>query len=143
MRPFFVAVDFDGTISDHRYPDVGPEVPGAFRWLRTWQAAGAKLILWTMRGGDSEKEGPVLSEAVRFCRQGGVEFHSVNCNPGQESWSGSPKVYAHAYVDDTAIGCPLRPSPRMGGRPCVDWEAVGPAVLAMIKSHGEGAHHGP
>jgi len=44
-----IAIDFDGTIVDHRYPDVGEPCPGSFEWMRKFQAAGAKLILWTMR----------------------------------------------------------------------------------------------
>jgi hypothetical protein len=138
MRPFFVAVDFDGTIVDHQFPDVGAEVPGALRWLEAWQAAGASLILWTMRSdgrsGDGKENGPVLSDAVNFCRDRGLEFFSVNGNPTQ-TWTKSPKAYAHVYVDDAAFGCPLRENPRCGGRPYVDWEKVGPAVLDLIRQH--------
>jgi hydroxymethylpyrimidine pyrophosphatase-like HAD family hydrolase len=121
-----VAIDFDGTIVDHRYPDVGPEVPGAIRWMKSLQEAGAKLILWTMRDGET------LAEAVAFCRGKGVEFWDVNANPGQRSWTQSPKVYAHIYIDDAAFGCPLRENPRAGGRPFVDWDTVGPAILAKV-----------
>lgn len=121
-----LAVDFDGTLCDHRYPDIGAEVPGAFRWLARFQAAGVRLVLWTMRSDET------LDDAVRWCRDRGVEFWTVNANPQQAAWTGSPKVYAHAYIDDAAIGCPLRDNPRMGGRPFVDWEKVGPAVAAML-----------
>lgn len=137
MKVNLIAVDFDGTIVDHRFPDIGAESPGAFRWLKQWQEAGAKLILWTMRSDDRQGEGPengpVLSDAVEFCRKNGVEFWAVNSNPQQCSWTRSPKVYAHLYVDDAAFGVPLRENPRSGGRPMVDWDVVGPAVLAMIQ----------
>ena len=129
----YIAIDFDGTIVDHRYPDIGAEVPGAVRWMKEWAAAGAKLLLWTMRSdGRSDGTGPVLADAVAFCRERGVEFSGVNANPTQ-TWSTSPKAYAHVYVDDAAFGCPLRTNPRAGGRPFVDWDVVGPAVLALIE----------
>lgn len=135
-----IAVDFDGTIVSHEFPDIGDPAPGAFEWLRKWQQAGAKLILWTMRSdgrtGEGKENGPVLTEAVEFCRQNGVEFWGVNSNPEQSSWTQSPKCYAHLYVDDAAFGCSLRENPKEGGRPIVDWSVVGPRVLEMIVSKG-------
>lgn len=130
-----IAVDFDGTIADHRYPEIGAEVPGAIPALKAFCEAGAKLILWTMRSGSrDEVEGrDCLSEAVEWCRVRGVEFDGLNANPTQGTWTHSPKVYANVYIDDAAFGCPLRENPRMGGRPFVDWSIVGPAVLAMIR----------
>ncbi len=132
-----IAVDFDGTIAEHEFPDIGPAVPGAFKWMKAWQDAGAKLILWTMRSdgrsGEGADNGPVLTQAIDFCRANGVEFHAHNENPAQKSWSQSPKCYAHIYVDDAAFGCPLRSSGKYGARLMVDWEVVGPAVLAILK----------
>jgi hypothetical protein len=128
---YIIAVDFDGTIADHRYPDIGQEVPGAFRYLKEFQERGCKLVLWTMRS-DCPENGPTLTDAVEFCRQHGIEFFGVNHNPEQGDWTSSPKAYAHLYIDDAAFGCPLRENPRMGGRPFVDWSIVGPAVLAKL-----------
>lgn len=125
-----ICIDFDGTLVEHRYPDIGAELPGAFEWLRKFQEAGAKLILWTMRG--DAQDGPMLSQAVEFCRQRGIEFFAVNDNPSQHSWTNSRKCHANIYIDDAAYGCPLRQSARLGGRPCVNWDKVGPKVLALI-----------
>lgn len=124
-----IAVDFDGTIVTHNYPHIG-ECVGAIPWLKKFQEAGAELVLWTMRC-DSERHGPVLTDAVEFCDRHGVRFFGVNSNPSQGSWTRSPKAYANIYIDDAAFGCPLvYPA---GGRPHVDWEIVGPAVLKMIR----------
>lgn len=128
-----IAIDFDGTITDHRYPDLGRPVPGAFEWMKRFQAAGATLILWTMRSDGPD--GPLLTEADDFCRENGVIFKHVNENP--QAWTTSPKVLAHAYIDDSAIGCPLKENPRMCGRPIVDWDIVGPLVMAMIENDGD------
>lgn len=116
-----IAVDFDGTIVEHEYPAIGPDVPGAFDWLTQFQNAGARLILWTMRSEDT------LRDAVLHCKARGIHFWGVNGNP-EQNWSTSPKAYAQVYIDDAAAGCPLvRPS---GRRPYVDWAAIGPLVLA-------------
>lgn len=123
-----IAVDFDGTIVKHEYPEIGAPV-GAFKWLLKFQELGAKLILWTMRD-DGGEHGPVLTEAVECCRYHGVEFWGVNENPDQH-WSKSPKAYAKIYIDDMAIGCPLV-YPETG-RPYVDWNVVGPEVTELIK----------
>ena len=130
-KMYFVAVDFDGTIVDHRYPDIGMEVPGAMMWLREFQKHGASLILYTMRQDQH------CDEAVEWCRERGVEFWAVNDNPTQKAWTDSRKIYAHVYIDDAAAGCPLRPSPRMGGRPMVDWYKTGPLVLDRVMNAQE------
>lgn len=127
-----IAVDFDGTLAEHEYPEIGDEVPGAIEWLKTFQQAGAKLILWTMRS-DSPENGPTLTQAVEWCRERGIEFYGVNSNPDQSSWTTSPKAYAQAYIDDAAIGCPLRESPRYGARVYVDWTVLGPMVIETLQ----------
>lgn len=126
-----IAVDFDGTIVDHRFPDIGAPVPGAIKWLRQFQECGCKLVLWTMRS-DGQSSGDVLTDALNYCLRMGIEFDGVNHSPGQDSWTSSPKAYAHIYIDDAAFGCPLKDNPRCGGRPYVDWDIVGPAVLEQL-----------
>ncbi len=130
----FIAIDFDGTIVDHRFPEIGEPNPGAIDWMKRFQEAGAKLILWTMRSDGAGDGMNTLTEAVEYCRRNGVEFFGINGNAEQSSWTNSPKAYAHTYIDDAAFGCPLRENPRMGGRPFVDWDAVGPRVMEMIES---------
>lgn len=133
-----IAVDFDGTLVDHVFPEIGQPVPGAFKWLKQFQGAGAKLILWTMRCDeeDSFVDAHYLQKAIEFCGEQGVEFWAVNCNPEQSTWSTSPKAYAHIYIDDASFGCPLAPSPREGGRPVADWSRIGPEVLSLIERRG-------
>ena len=73
-----IAVDFDGTIVEHEYPEIGKEMLFAFLTLKELNKKGARLILWTFRSG---KE---LEEAVEFCRKNGVEFYAVNKNYPEE-----------------------------------------------------------
>ncbi len=96
-----LAIDFDGTVVEHAYPDIGREVPFATQTLKALQKQGHKLILWTYRSG---KE---LDEAVEYCRSKGVEFYAINCNhPGETYVEGemSRKILADIYIDDRNIG---------------------------------------
>ena len=126
----FICVDFDGTIVDHCFPEIGAEVPGAIHWLTRLQDQGAKLILFTMRS-DTSFGGPMLSDAVDFLEHRGIKLFGINTNPNQRSWTESPKAYGDIYVDDAAFGCPLI-RPEGFRRPCVDWETVGPALLERV-----------
>ncbi len=63
-----IAVDFDGTIVEHRYPEIGKELPFATATLRRLIEDGHKLILWSVR------EGQLLDDAVEWCRKRGVVF---------------------------------------------------------------------
>lgn len=95
-----IAVDFDGTIVEHRYPAIGRIRPFAFEALKALQAKQHRLILWTYRSG---KE---LEEAVEFCRSHGIEFYAVNKNYPEEEWNpnDSRKILADLYIDDRNIG---------------------------------------
>lgn len=119
-----IGIDFDGTIVGHCYPEIGPAVPDAIETMKDLQARGDKLILWTMRS-DGGPDGPMLTEAVEFCRANGVAFWGINRNPEQDDWTSSHKAYANAYIDDAAVGCPLRdhPSAKVKRR-CVDWSRI-------------------
>jgi hydroxymethylpyrimidine pyrophosphatase-like HAD family hydrolase len=95
-----IAVDFDGTIVDHEYPEIGKEKLFAFRTLKEIEKKGANLILWTIRTGRE------LDEAVEFCRKNGLEFYAVNKNYPEEIFDEnvSRKINADIYIDDKNIG---------------------------------------
>lgn len=95
-----IAVDFDGTIVEHKYPEIGKEMLFAFATLKALQQKGHKLILWTIRTGRT------LQEAVDFCKKNGVEFYAVNKNyPEEEMDAGvSRKLNADIFIDDRNLG---------------------------------------
>ena len=97
-----IAVDFDGTIVEHRYPSIGKERPFATATLKMLQRDGHRLILWTVR------EGALLDEAVEFCRERGVEFFAVNSNYPDENEDRtairSRKLKADLFIDDCQVG---------------------------------------
>jgi hypothetical protein len=95
-----IAVDFDGTIVEHQYPEIGKEKLFAFQTLKELEKRGARIILWTFRTG---KE---LEDAVNFCLQNGVEFYAVNKNYPEEvlDESVSRKIDVDIYIDDKNLG---------------------------------------
>lgn len=99
-----IAVDFDGTIVEHRYPEIGKERPFATATLRQLIKDGHQLILWSVR------EGELLDEAVKWCEERGVRFHAVNANQDEDSadYPGSVqysrKLRAHMFIDDRNVG---------------------------------------
>ncbi|MDD2305478.1 MAG: hydrolase [Prolixibacteraceae bacterium] len=99
-RSLIIAVDFDGTIVEHRYPSIGRIRPLAFETLSKFQANGHRLILWSHRAGKK------LDEAVEFCLSNGIEFYAVNKNYPEEVWdvNDSRKILADIYIDDRNIG---------------------------------------
>ncbi len=126
-KHFFVAVDFDGTVVEHQYPEVGLTVPDAVPILKEFVELGMELILNTMRSGEE------LEAAVLWFHDNKIPLFGVNYNKTQESWTASPKVYAHIYIDDAAAGCPLEDSVGTD-RPRVSWMTVRSIVL---NSHGK------
>lgn len=95
-----IAVDFDGTIVEHKYPAIGKEMLFAFSTLRALQSKGHRIILWTYRKGDK------LQEAVDFCKENGFEFYAVNENyPGEiKEGDFSRKLAADIFIDDRNVG---------------------------------------
>ena len=73
----------------------------------------------------------VLTDAVNWFKENDIPLYGVNVNPTQHNWTGSPKVFANIYIDDMALGIPLKLDTEMIGntltsigRPYVDWVKV-------------------
>lgn len=97
-----IAVDFDGTIVEHKYPAIGKELPFAIETLKRLRDDHHKLILWTVR------EGRLLEEALAFCRNKGLEFYAVNRDYPEEVEERnnhfSRKLKADVFIDDRNLG---------------------------------------
>jgi hypothetical protein len=125
-----IAIDFDGTCVTHDYPFIGKDI-GAVPVLKELTDLGHQLILYTMRSGGE------LGEAQRWFHDNGIPLYGVNNNPDQFAWTSSPKVYAHLYIDDSALGMPLVFNSMFSMRPYVDWHSVrqiliGKAILPEV-----------
>ncbi|MBO5698471.1 MAG: hypothetical protein J6R79_00470 [Bacteroidaceae bacterium] len=101
-----IAVDFDGTIVEHRYPEIGKEIPFAVATLKKLSEEGHKLVLWSVR------EGELLDEAVKWCEERGLRFYAVNRNFDEDrddenrtmNSEYSRKLKVQMFIDDRNVG---------------------------------------
>lgn len=112
--PTIYGLDFDGTCVTHQYPEIGVDI-GAVPVLKKIINKGDLIILNTVRSGKP------LEDAVEWFKDNQIPLYGINENPAPH-FSDSPKVYAHIYIDDAALGAPLI-FPEVG-RPYIDWKAV-------------------
>ena len=97
MNSKIIAVDFDGTLCENKWPEIGRPNEELIHYLLDQKKQGAKLILWTCRAGK------LLEAAVRWSSEQGLLFDAVNENlPETFEWHGgdSRKIFAHEYIDD-------------------------------------------
>jgi len=92
-----IAVNFDGTIVEHKFPEIGRLFPFAIESLELLQKEGHQIILWTCR------EGRYLHDALSFLS--GEDFYpnAVNDNL-PDGCVFSRKIYADLYIDDRNVG---------------------------------------
>ena len=95
-----LAVDFDGTIVENRFPEIGKPILFAFESLKKLQEEGHRLILWTYRSGEK------LDEAVEFCKKHGLTFYAINKSYPEEEFDNtiSRKILADIFIDDRNLG---------------------------------------
>lgn len=94
-----IAVDFDGCLCKNNWPDIGNPNTEAINELIRRRQEGDKVILWTCREGDQ------LDNAIRWCKEHGLEFDAVNDNLTENKEffkNNSRKLYANEYWDDKA-----------------------------------------
>ena len=103
----FVAVDFDGTLCENAFPEVGAPKRFVIDYVKRLAAEGSKIILYTSRENGTRK---LLDEAVAFCKVQEIPLYAVNENPENPHAaknglkpSDGRKVYADLYIDDKAM----------------------------------------
>ena len=103
----YVAVDFDGTLCEDEFPEIGAPKERCIDYVKSLAAEGSKIILYTCRENGTRK---LLDEAVAFCREHAIPIFAVNENPentyaaqfGLRPEEGR-KLCADLYIDDKAI----------------------------------------
>lgn len=95
--------DFDGTIVQNKYPEIGEPISEVIRFIQRVKADGNYIILNTMR------EGKYLNQAVDYCRDNGIVFDAVNDNlPHMKDYfkNNPRKIFANYYIDDHNLFMP-------------------------------------
>lgn len=107
---YVLAVDYDGTLFEGNFPELGNPRKEVFKKVKEFKEAGSSIILWTCREGKS------LQEAVSRCAKEGLEFDAVNENCQSQDFyqeymmkehghqCALRKIFAHMYVDDKSPG---------------------------------------
>lgn len=83
-------------------------------------------MLWTMRGTRPQQERQTLQEAVEWFKANDIPLWGINFNPAQKAsgWTNSNKQHANLYIDDAALGAPLKFDPELSNRGFIDWVEV-------------------
>lgn len=99
-RPRIIAIDFDGTLCENKYPDIGAPIPTVIEFVKRQKAVGNIIILWTCRAGRQ------LADAVTWCKNQGLIFDYINENVKENvaMYGGDTrKVFADVYIDDKTL----------------------------------------
>lgn len=99
-----IAVDFDGTLAENKWPEIGKPNKRLIQYLINCRKHGIYVVLSTMR------EGQLLNNALEFCQNNGLEFDAVNDNvqEAKDFYGSNPrKIYADWYIDDHMAICGL------------------------------------
>ncbi len=95
-----IAIDFDGTLVENAWPEIGRTIEPVVDYVKYRQSKGARLILWTNRCGK------YLDEAVAWCERKGIVLSAVNENLPDiiKAFGGNcRKIFANEYLDDRAV----------------------------------------
>lgn len=96
-----IAIDFDGTIVEDRYPEIGELKPGAKQVIELFKKENRTVVIWTCRTGKP------LIEAINFLLEHQIPFDRINAScPNDIAKYGSDtrKINADIYIDDKNFG---------------------------------------
>lgn len=97
-----IAIDFDKTIVEDKFPLIGEAREGALEGIRALHEMGHKLFLWTCREGES------LQNAIDWLNENGVGdlFTAFNDNDEETKINfghNSRKLTVDLYIDDKML----------------------------------------
>lgn len=95
-----IAVDFDGTLCDDTYPQIGKPITKIIKLIQGLHARGDTIILYTCRTGER------LEAAVAWCKSYNVPIDYVNENVPERTAkydADCRKISADIYIDDKTI----------------------------------------
>lgn len=137
MKQYTIYLDFDGTVVEHQYPNIGRANFGCIEVLKKLQNAGHKIVLNTTR---SEISPEALQQAVEWfgkawmflvdsneALKGEFDFAldgvlNYKMQPGLWDWQRF-KAEGVIMLDDQCYGIPLKKAAMSTGN-MVDWAAL-------------------
>jgi len=116
FEQFIVAIDYDKTLAQTTYPDVGALYPSAKEVINKWVNQGIYIIIWTCRTGESalKAESSLLENGLFFHKfndhhPNGLLHYGSEIQMEQKLYS--RKVWSHVLIDDTSIDWVLNGHP--------------------------------
>lgn len=94
-----IAIDFDGTIVEHIYPQIGKLKHSAKEVINKLFDEGHEIIIWTCRcNAHSEYED--LTDMKYFLQENEIKYTKINSNSDSVPYGCKPKIYSDIYIDD-------------------------------------------
>lgn len=121
--PKIIIVDFDGTLVENAYPEIGELRKNAKKVITKLFDEGFVILINTCRSGIYE------GEVYKFLRKHEIPFNYINCNlPSQIEYFGMDcrKLSGDIYIDDK----------QLGGIPD-DWNVIYELIHKQIKMQDE------
>lgn len=136
-----IYLDFDGTVVEHEYPEIGRCNFGSFEVIKKLQDAGHRIILNTYRAdlknGSLEKAIKVINEQYwmllkefdnTFELKPITEWTTEKIHPPKFDWE-QIKASKELFIDDIAQDMPLKKACMVQGD-MVDWDELDKQFLA-------------
>lgn len=111
-----IYVDFDGTIQENSYPEIGFLNTGVYDFLWKLYDKGFKLVLNTYRIEINDDSFELALQYIKEHNLPIFEYSERKITP--EKWF---ENYANQFIDDESEGIPLRLSERILNRKVVDF----------------------
>jgi hypothetical protein len=121
-----IYLDFDGTVVEHAYPQIGADNPRALQVIRRLQDAGHQIILNTYRADLNDGS---LQEAINYLQHPGrnllpiSEHTPLKINPPNWNWEQTVKDNT-LFIDDVSSGTPMIPNVQLPFGQQVDWKTL-------------------
>lgn len=116
-----IYLDFDGTVVEHDYPQIGSLNPNSLEVIKKLQDAGHNIILNTMR---VEFDDGSMQEALDFINMNesvtGIKIEQQTEQKIYPPKWNLDKIENDIFIDDIASNIPLIKAPVVGGF-MVDW----------------------
>lgn len=118
-----IYLDFDGTVVEHVYPEIGKYNKGCFEVVKKLQDAGHEIILNTYR---ADCDNGTLEESIKYIEENaeftldGVEQKKIQPYPWNWEYFFKDDTI---FLDDAAYDMPLK-EPLDSSFDIVDWSEV-------------------
>ena len=119
-----IYLDFDGTVVEHMYPEIGKINPGSLDVIQKLHDAGHEIIINTMRAdmrNGTLQQALYFLNSIPYCNIKFEKFCASKVDP--DEWVTPNKEMEKIYIDDIAHGIPLRDGFHVGSK-MVDWQEL-------------------